>query len=138
MLASCAVAAATAAHAADRATYAYTAETVSPAKRASVTAGGVTWTCSGTRCTANGRGGRVSTKGCSELARAVGPVAEYRSEANRLDAAALAECNRIAQAGAAASAKSAPAPAAKAAGPRAPQRAEADELTFTGIAIPRQ
>jgi hypothetical protein len=137
ILLSCALVLAASGHAADR-TYAYTAETVSTAKRASVTAGGVAWTCAGTRCTANGRGGRVSTKGCSELARAVGPIAAYRSETNRLDAAGLEECNRIAQGGAPATKAGAAAAAKPPAKPAGPQRATTDELTFTGIAIPRQ
>lgn len=111
------------ARAADK-VYAYEAETVGAAKRAAVTAGGVRWTCAGTRCTANGRGGNVSVKGCSELARQVGAVASYRSEVKRLGEGDLAECNRIA--GAAPAAKS-----ARSAGK--PQRATTGELAYTGV-----
>jgi hypothetical protein len=109
--------------AADKA-YAYEVETVGAAKRAAATAGGVRWTCSGTRCTASGRGGNVSVKGCSELARQVGAVASYRSEVKRLGEGDLAECNRIA--GAAPAVKN-----ARSAGK--PQRAATGELTYTGV-----
>jgi hypothetical protein len=114
------------AHAQSR-VYAYEAELAQGAKRATVTAGGVRWSCTGTRCTASGRGGNVSVRGCSELARAVGPVARYQSEIRQLADADLRECNRLAQAPAAASAK-----AAK--GPAKPQRATTAEIRFTGIA----
>ena len=113
----------TPARAADR-VYAYEAEAVAAAKRAAVTAGGVHWTCAGTRCTASGRGGNVSVKGCSELARQVGAVASYRSEVKRLGESDLAECNRIA--GAAPDAKS-----ARSVGKL--QRATTGELTYTGV-----
>jgi hypothetical protein len=110
--------------AADR-TYAYEAETAQPAKAGAVAAGGVRWSCSGTRCTASGRGGKVSARGCSELARRVGPIAAYRSEIRRLADGDLAECNRIAL-GTAAASKSAKAL-------DRPQRATTDELTYTGV-----
>jgi hypothetical protein len=114
------------ARAADK-VYAYEAETAAAAKRAAVTAGGVRWTCAGTRCTASGRGGNVSVKGCSELARQVGAVASYRSEVKRLGEGDLAECNRVAGA----------APAAKNARPAdKPQRATTGELTYTGLSPP--
>ena len=51
-------------------TFSYETELAQAARRAAATAGGVSWTCAGTRCTASGRGGNVSVKGCSELARA--------------------------------------------------------------------
>jgi len=104
--------------------YAYEVETVGAAMRAAVTAGGVRWTCSGTRCTASGRGGNVSVKGCSELARQVGAIASYRSEVKRLGEPDLAECNRIAGG----------APAVKSARPAGkPQRATTGELAYTGM-----
>jgi hypothetical protein len=64
-------------------------------------------------------------RGCSQLARAVGPVAAYRSEVKSLAAADLSECNRLAQGAGAAKAAQAPA---------RPQRATTPEITFTGIA----
>jgi hypothetical protein len=114
------------AHAQSRA-YGYEAELAQAARRAAVTAGGVQWTCAATRCTASGRGGNVSVKGCSELARAVGPVAAYRSEIKTLPEGSLRECNRIAQAAGAGAAKAAKAPAK-------PQRAATPEIQFTGVA----
>lgn len=108
-------------------TYSYEAELAQAARRAAATAGGVSWTCIGTRCTASGRGGNVSVKGCSELGRAVGPIARYRSEIKELAAADLRECNRLAQTGGGAAAKAAKAPAK-------PQRATTPEIAFTGVA----
>jgi hypothetical protein len=108
-------------------TFSYEAELGQAARRAATTAGGVAWTCTATRCTASGRGGNVSVKGCSELARAVGPIARYRSEIKALSAADLGECNRIAQGAGGAAAK-----AAK--GPAKPQRATTPEIAFTGVA----
>ena len=100
--------------------FAYEAELAQNARRAAVTAGGVGWTCTANRCTASGRGGNVSVQGCSELARAVGPIARYRSEIKELAGADLQECNRIAQTAGARLAK--------------PQRATAPEISYTGIA----
>lgn len=105
--------------------YGYTAELEQAARRAAVTAGGVKWSCAGTHCTASGRGGNVTAKGCSQLARAVGPVAAYRSEVKSLAAADLRECNRLARGAGAAKAAQAPA---------RPQRATTPEISFTGIA----
>lgn len=107
-------------------TYVYEAELAQPARRATAAAGGVTWTCAGTRCTASGRGGKVSVRGCRELARAVGPVAAYHSEIMTLSDADLRECNRLAQ-GAGGASKAARAPAR-------PQRATTPEIAFTGVA----
>ena len=118
--------AASLAHAQSR-IFAYEAELEQAARRAATIAGGVRWTCSGTRCSASGRGGNVSVKGCSELARAVGPIARYRSEIKELAGADLQECNRNAQAAGGAAAKSAT-------GLAKPQRATASEISFTGSA----
>ena len=107
--------------------FSYEAELAQVARRAAATAGGVNWTCAGTRCTASGRGGNVSVKGCSALVRAVGPIARYRSEIKELAAADLRECNRVAQAAGGAAAKAAKAPAK-------PQRATTPEIAFTGVA----
>jgi hypothetical protein len=109
--------------------YAYEAELAAAAVRADVRAGGVDWSCSGTRCTAEARGGAVSVRGCSELARAAGPVRRYASEIRSLGEKELAECNRVA----AASAPAAPA-AAKAAAPKPPGgRTVTPELTYSGV-----
>ena len=127
----CAALAAASSHAQDR-RYAYEAELAAAATRTSARAGGVDWSCTGTRCTAEARGGAVSVRGCSELARAVGPVTRYASELGQLGEKELAECNQVAAgavpAVAAAPAK-APAPAPKAAA----SRAVAPELTYTGV-----
>jgi hypothetical protein len=120
----CAAFAAAAAGAQDR-RYAYEAELATAAKRDGARAGGVDWSCTGTRCTAEARGGAVSVRGCSELARAVGPIRRYASELRQLGEKELAECN---QAVAAASAKG-PAPAPKAAA----GRTVTPELTYTGV-----
>jgi hypothetical protein len=125
----CAAFAATSSHAQDR-RYAYEAELSRAAKSAAARAGGVDWSCAGTRCTAEARGGAVSVRGCSELARAVGPVTRYASEIRQLGEKELAECNQTlaaAPAVAAAPAK-APAPASKAAA----GRTVTPELTYTG------
>jgi hypothetical protein len=90
--------------------YGYTAELEQAARRAA---------------TARARGGNVTAKGCSQLARAVGPVAAYRSEVKSLAAADLRECNRLARGAGAAKAAQAPA---------RPQRATTPEISFTGIA----
>ena len=117
----CAAFAAAPSHAQDR-RYAYEAELAAAAKSASARAGGVDWSCTGTRCTAEARGGAVSVRGCSELARAVGPVTRYASELRQLGEKELAECNQTV---AAAPAKGpAPKPAAG--------RTVTPELTYTG------
>jgi hypothetical protein len=124
----CAALAAASSHAQDR-RYAYEATLAAAAKSAAARAGGVDWSCDGTRCTAEARGGAVSVRGCSELARVVGPVTRYASEIRSLGANELAECNRVTT-GAAAPA----APAAKAAAPKAPGgRSVTQEMTYTGV-----
>ena len=125
----CAAFAAASSHAQDR-RYAYEAELSRAAKSAAARAGGVDWSCAGTRCTAEARGGAVSVRGCSELARAVGPVTRYASELRQLGEKELAECDQVAAAAApAVAATPAKAPAAKA----APGRAVTPELTYTGV-----
>ena len=123
----CAALAAATGHAQDR-TYAYEAQLAAAAKRADARAGGVEWTCSGTRCTAEARGGVVSVRGCSELARAVGAITRYASEIRQLGEKELAECNHAATATATA------APAAKApASKPAAGRPVTPELSYTGV-----
>ena len=136
----CAAFAAAPIHAQDR-RYAYEVELAATAKQAVVHAGGVDWSCSGTRCTAEGRGGAVSVRGCSELARAVGPIRRYASELRQLGEKDLAECNQAATTAAAPPAPKAVAPAAapaaaatKGPAPKAVAgRSGAPELTYTGV-----
>ena len=130
----CAALAAAPAGAQDR-RYAYEVELAAAAQRAAVRAGGVEWTCSGTRCTAEGRGGAVSVRGCSELARAVGPIRRYASEIRSLGEKELAECNQAATATAAApSAPPAAAAAPKAAAPKPTAGPGVTaEMTYTGV-----
>jgi hypothetical protein len=104
--------------------YAYDVELTAPAQRATVRAGGVEWACSGTRCTAEGRGGAVSVRGCSELARLVGPVRRYASEIRSLAEKELAECNQ-----APATAAAVPVPPPK----PAAGRGTTAEMTYTGV-----
>jgi len=116
--------------------YAYEVELAATAKQATVRAGNVDWSCSGTRCTAEGRGGAVSVRGCSELARAVGPIRRYASELRQLGEKELAECNQATTAAAPAAAPKAAAPAAapKSPAPKAVAgRGTTPELTYTGV-----
>ena len=113
--------------------YAYEVDLAAAAKQAAVRAGGVDWSCSGTRCTAEGRGGAVTARGCSELARAVGPIRRYASEARQLGENDLAECNQAATTAAAPAAAPAAA-ASKAPAPKAAAgRSGTPELTYTGV-----
>jgi hypothetical protein len=105
--------------------YAYEVELAATAKQATVRAGGVDWLCSGTHCTAEGQGGAVSVRACSELARAVGPIRRYASELRQLGENELAECNQATTA--AAAAPKGPVPKAVAG------RGVTPELTYTGV-----
>ncbi len=107
--------------------YAYEVELAATAQQATARAGGVDWSCSGTRCTAEARGGAVSVRGCSELARAVGPIRRYASELRQLGEKELAECNRTTTAAAPAAAPKRPTPKVVAG------RGTAPELTYTGV-----
>ena len=124
----CATCAAAPSQAQDR-RYAYDAELAAAAKRVTARAGGVDWSCAGTRCTAEARGGAVSVRGCSELARAVGAVTRYGSELRQLGERELAECNQVGAAAAAPAPAKAPSPAPKAAA----GRTVTPELTYTGV-----
>ena len=128
----CAAFAAAPGHAQDR-RYAYEAELAAAAKSANARAGGLDWSCTGTRCTAEARGGAVSVRGCSELARTVGPVTRYANELRQLGEKELAECNQTVAAAPAAAPGAAPAkaPAPKAAA--AAGRTVTPELTYTGV-----
>jgi hypothetical protein len=109
--------------------YAYEVDLATAAKQAAVRAGGVDWSCSGTRCTAEGRGGEVTARGCSELARAMGPIRRYASELRQLGEKDLAECNQAATTAAAPAAAASKAPASKATA----GRSGTPELTYTGV-----
>ena len=124
--------------------YFYRVDLAEDARASGVRAGGVTWECRGKRCVARGRGGNVSVRGCTDLARQVGRVLAYRSEIKSLADDQLAACNAAATAARQPVAKMPPAapaavpPAAPtkaattAAAPR-PRRVTTDELTFTGV-----
>ena len=122
-------------HAQDR-RYGYEAELAATAKQAAVRAGGVDWSCSGTRCTAQGRAGAVSVRGCSALVHAVGPIRRYASEIRQLGKKDLAECNQAASAAAPPGLPKAAAPAAAPEGPTpraATRRGGTPELTYIGV-----
>jgi hypothetical protein len=117
--------------------YAYRADLAENAKLAEVRAGGVVWQCRAKLCVANARGGNVSVRGCTELARQVGRVVGYRSEIKRLADEQLAACNAEAVAG-----RPKPAPrtaasaSAKASAPARMPHVTTEELTFTGVHAP--
>ncbi|MCC6611226.1 MAG: hypothetical protein IT515_16335 [Burkholderiales bacterium] len=113
--------------------YAYRAELAENAKRTEVRAAGVVWRCHGKVCVAHGRGGNVSVRGCTELARQVGRVVGYRSEIKHLADDQLAACNAEAAAGQKTSAPPPVAAPAMAAAPVRMPRVVTEELTFTGV-----
>ena len=52
------------------------------------------WSCEGEKCTSGSQGrNQPIARECVRVAKALGPVAEYRQGANVLDAAALVACN---------------------------------------------
>ncbi|MCZ7566855.1 MAG: hypothetical protein M5U08_26080 [Burkholderiales bacterium] len=125
--------------------YAYRADLAELAKRSEVRAGGVTWQCRDRYCVAQGRGGNVTVRGCTELARRVGRIVAYRSEIKRLADEQLAACNAQAVAVRRAEpAAAVPPPAAaaqKVAAPRGAAPAQrprvvTEELSFTGVHAP--
>jgi hypothetical protein len=121
--------------------YAYRADLAESTKKAEVRAGGVVWQCRAKYCVANARGGNVSVRGCTELARQVGRIVSYRSDIKLLADEQLTACNAQAMA-----ARPAPAPArrttttaaasAKAAAPYRMPQVTTEELTFTGVHAP--
>lgn len=74
--------------------FAYVAETAAPARQQGrVAAGGLSWSCTGSRCTTSGPA-VPSVAGCSALARSVGAIRIFgRDGGAQLDAAQLAACN---------------------------------------------
>jgi hypothetical protein len=59
--------------------------------------GPAAWNCEGATCVANGQPEDTAGLGaCRDLARKVGRISSYVSDARTLDAAALAKCNKSA------------------------------------------
>ena len=70
----------------------YTAELAQPATERTVIAGGVAWTCEGTKCVA-GKGTSRPLRVCRELQRDTGDVVAFTAKGEALDADKLAKCN---------------------------------------------
>lgn len=78
--------------------YSYTARTASPAlETGDVTAGSLTWRCSGSACTITGPWPNPGIGACAQLAARIGRITEYGHPGARLDAAGLARCNESAR-----------------------------------------
>lgn len=76
------------------ATFVYTATTGAPVRRSgSVTAGTLTWTCSGTTCTIRGPWPQPGVAACAALAREIGRIVSYGRPGAMLNAAQLTQCN---------------------------------------------
>lgn len=74
--------------------YLYTAETAVPARRQGpVTAGGINWTCSGSRCTVSGPWPTPGVSACQALAQQVGQIRSYGYPGRQLTSAELQQCN---------------------------------------------
>jgi hypothetical protein len=119
--------------------YAYRADLAESTKKAEVHAGGVVWQCRAKYCIANARGGNVSVRGCTELARQVGRIVSYRSDIKRLADEQLTACNAEAVAARPTPARrttTTAAASAKAAAPYRMPQVTTDELTFTGVHAP--
>jgi len=116
--------------------HAYRADLAETTTKTEVRAGGTVWQCRGKHCVANARGGNVTVRGCTQLARQVGRVVEYRSDIKRLADDQLAACNAEATAGPRPPAATAAAAAGKPATPARKARVSTDELTFTGVHAP--
>jgi hypothetical protein len=99
----------------------YVATLTAPARReGAVTAGGITWTCKGPRCTSSGPWPVPGEAACAALAAQVGTIAAYGHKGARLSPAQLARCNVGVQPKVAAPPTVTPAPPV--AGPRAAPR----------------
>ena len=70
----------------------YTAELASPSAEARVIAGGVVWTCEGTRCSAPVSGARA-LRMCRDLNRKVGQIVRFDVAGTAIEAADLTRCN---------------------------------------------
>jgi len=71
----------------------YTATLDQPAPKARVVAGGVAWSCEGTRCV-GARGTSRPLRMCRELFRKTGPLAAFVANGRPLSEDQLAKCNR--------------------------------------------
>jgi len=80
-------------------TYNYTARTASGVLQSGqVTAGSLTWSCSGNACRISGPWAQPGVGACAQLAAVVGRITEYGHPASRLNAVQLARCNESAAA----------------------------------------
>lgn len=74
--------------------FTYTAHTVGPVSRSgAVTAGTLTWSCSGSDCTIRGPWLAPGVPACASLAAQVGPIASYGRPGAMLTPAQLTQCN---------------------------------------------
>src|SRR5262249_18748057 len=74
--------------------FTYTAHTSAPvARTGAVTAGALTWTCSGSDCTIHGPWLAPAPSACAALAAQVGHIESYGRPGAVLNAAQLAQCN---------------------------------------------
>lgn len=70
----------------------YTAELSKPATRNTVVAGGVAWSCKGTKCVAP-KGNSRPLRICRELQKEHGDIAAFTAKGEQLAEEALAKCN---------------------------------------------
>lgn len=74
--------------------YRYTVDTVAAARsQGAVTASGIRWNCSGSRCTTTGPWAVPGVGACKALAEKVGAVRSYGHPGRQLDKAQLRQCN---------------------------------------------
>lgn len=79
-------------------THTYTARTAAPAQQTGqVTAGSLTWSCTGSSCTISGPWPRPGVGACAQLAAEVGAISQYGRPGAQLNAAQLDQCNRNAR-----------------------------------------
>jgi hypothetical protein len=78
----------------DPQSYTYAAKTTGPVRRAGmITAGGISWQCMGSSCSAAGPWPQPLVPACEALAHEVGTIALYGRIGALLSAAQLAQCN---------------------------------------------
>jgi hypothetical protein len=70
----------------------YTAELAKPAEKSTVIAGGVAWSCKGTKCVAP-QGNSRPLRVCRELQKENGDIAGFTAKGEALAEDALAKCN---------------------------------------------
>lgn len=70
----------------------YTAELAQPATERTVIAGGVAWSCEGTKCVAP-KGTSRPLRVCRELQRGAGDVVAFTAKGEALEEDKLAKCN---------------------------------------------